>query len=103
MKLKFGTFEVEEKFESTKLKKPDTFACELCGDDCLSECDQCEEEFEEPDDPLYRKVKEALRQLNKPCSKEELKKQRDELDKIEREQGLEAMNKELFRRAGLSD
>jgi len=59
--------------------------------------------FKRLNDPLYRQVKEAIRQMSEPCSKEELKKQNDELDKIEREQGLEALNKELFRRAGLSD
>jgi len=38
---------------------------------------------------------------NKTVSNRELKKQNEELDKIEREQGLEALNKELLRRSGL--
>ncbi|USN45752.1 MAG: winged helix-turn-helix transcriptional regulator [Candidatus Woesearchaeota archaeon] len=57
--------------------------------------------FEEPNDPEYKKNKEALQNLNKKTDPTELKKQNEELDKIEREQGLEALNEELFKRAGL--
>lgn len=51
--------------------------------------------FEEPADPDYKKIKQAL----KPISKKE--KQIDELEKIKKEKGLDAYNEELFKRAGL--
>jgi len=57
--------------------------------------------FEEPEDALYQQIKEALHKANEPISKEELRKQNEELDRIEREEGLEALQKELRRRAGL--
>ena len=57
--------------------------------------------FEEPDDPVYRKIKEALRKANKPVSKEELREQNEELEKIKREKGLKAFQEELRKRVGL--
>lgn len=53
------------------------------------------------DDPLYKQIEEALFQIQKPASKEELRKQNEELDKIKKEQGLEAFQDELLRRVGL--
>jgi len=48
-----------------------------------------------------KKLKEALLQIQKPTSREEISKQNEELEKIKREKGMDAYNKELFKRAGL--
>ncbi|MBS3059895.1 MAG: hypothetical protein J4432_00090 [DPANN group archaeon] len=56
---------------------------------------------DEPDDPLYWKIKAALENLQRAPDPEELRKQNEELDRIEREDGLEALQKELRRRVGL--
>lgn len=56
--------------------------------------------FEEPDDPLYQQIK-SIRKNAKPTDPEKLRKQNEEIDRIEREEGSEAMQKELRRRAGL--
>ena len=53
-------------------------------------------------DKLEKQIIIALKKLNEPNSKGELQKQHDELEKIEREQGLEAANQERFRRCGLN-
>ena len=57
--------------------------------------------FEEQNNPEYLKVKQAIQKLNKKPDPEELRKQNEELDRIKREQELEAYNEELFKRAGL--
>ncbi|MFH1649095.1 MAG: hypothetical protein ABIA93_00930 [Candidatus Woesearchaeota archaeon] len=60
------------------------------------------EQLESEDiETIRRKVKIALDELNKPVSKEALRKQNEELDRILREKGLKAYNDELFRRVGL--
>lgn len=52
-------------------------------------------------DPVYQQIKAALKELAKPASKEALRKQHEELEKIKREKGLKAYQDELFRRVGL--
>jgi len=56
--------------------------------------------FEEPDDPLYQKIK-AIRTNAKPVDKEELRKQNEELDKIKEEKGHDEYYKEVRKRFGL--
>ena len=56
--------------------------------------------FDEPDDFLYRKIKEGLNKLNEPPDPEKLKRQNEELDRIRKELGEEAFQDELLRRFG---
>ena len=57
--------------------------------------------FEEPDDPVYKEIKQTLTELNKPSNPEELKKQNKELNKIKEDEGEEAFQDELLKRVGL--
>ena len=75
--------------------RPNRTLCQICADRNIAATKKKKEN-------LKKQIIIALRKLNEPNSKEELQKQQDELEKIEREQGLEAANQERFRRCGLN-
>ena len=56
--------------------------------------------FEEPDDPTYRKIKEALKNIE-VRSPEEQERVKKEMDEYKKKYGLKALNEKLRKEAGL--